>query len=305
VIAARAARIAGHAARLAAGAALAATGAACVVGSQAWVAPQVRLLYTAEGAGRAGVRFLVAREDGEIALTRGGDAADPAFDRASGRVYFAAEENGSWDLWHVELSGEARTRVTNTPGVNEREPLPSPDGAWLYFTSDESGTEQIHRSAPDGTGAVAVTTGLPHAGAALDSAGTTLTMLEGTGEATRLVTLSATGAIGPGAPTAPVASAIAPAGRPSVRRDGEVLYACAGEGGSDICLLVPGEAARRLTEGPAEDRDPAWSPDGSIVAFSSNREDDNFEIFAMRRDGSNVRRLTNERGPDRQPAWVP
>lgn len=287
---------------------LGAVAAACVIGNQGWVAPQVRLLYTAEGTGREGIRFLVAREDGEIALTRGGQAADPAYDRSSGLVYFAAEENGSWDLWTVQLSGEGRTRITSTSGVNEREPLPAPDGATLYFTSDAGGTLQIHRSAPDGTGAAAVTVGSPHSGAALDSAGTTLTALEGTGEDRRLVTVTVLGSSGsPGSPATPVteASALPPVGRPSVRRDGEIVYPCSGEGGSDICLLVPGEPPRRLTQGPADDRDPAWSPDGSLIAFSSNRQDANFEIFAMRRDGSNVQRLTKERGPDRQPAWVP
>jgi Tol biopolymer transport system component len=282
-----------------------AAGAACVVGNQPWIAPRVRLVYTAEGAGRAGIRFLVAREDGEIALTRGVGDADPAFDHASGRVYFASRENGTWDLWNVQLSGEGRTRITSTPGINEREPVPSPDGTALYFTSDESGTDQIHRSAMDGTASAVVTSGPPHSGAAFDSAGTTLTALEGTGEGRRLVSLSVAGSGGPPATPLAAAPALTPVGPPSVRRDGEVVYACAGEGGSDICLLVPGEPPRRLTEGPAEDRDPAWSPDGALIAFSSNRDDDNFEIFAMRRDGSHVRRLTEERGPDGQPAWVP
>ena len=40
---------------------------------------------------------------------------------------------------------------------------------------------------------------------------------------------------------------------------------------------------------------PAWSPDGTRIAFTSTR-DGNSEIYVMNRDGSNVRRLTNHPG---------
>jgi Tol biopolymer transport system component len=96
-----------------------------------------------------------------------------------------------------------------------------------------------------------------------------------------------------------------PVGRPTLRRDGTVAFACrAPQGGSDICRVTPGEPPRRLTTGPAQDRDPAWSPEGNGIVFASDREE-NFELYAMRGDGSKVLRLTNQRGADVQPAWVP
>jgi dipeptidyl aminopeptidase/acylaminoacyl peptidase len=45
-------------------------------------------------------------------------------------------------------------------------------------------------------------------------------------------------------------------------------------------------------------------PNGQI-AFSSNREDDNYEIYAMHGDGSNVTRLTDEEADDFNPSWSP
>jgi Tol biopolymer transport system component len=50
--------------------------------------------------------------------------------------------------------------------------------------------------------------------------------------------------------------------------------------------------------------DPEWSPDGTQLVFSSNKDGD-FEIYLMNPDGSGVRRLTNNGGFDRDPTWAP
>jgi Tol biopolymer transport system component len=47
---------------------------------------------------------------------------------------------------------------------------------------------------------------------------------------------------------------------------------------------------------------PAWSPDGSRLAFVSRRSGDE-EIYVANADGSGVRRLTRSAGPDLGPAW--
>jgi TolB protein len=49
---------------------------------------------------------------------------------------------------------------------------------------------------------------------------------------------------------------------------------------------------------------PIWSPDGSKIAFTSNR-DGNPEIYVMNRDGSGVRRMTNNPAIDVSPTWSP
>jgi len=58
----------------------------------------------------------------------------------------------------------------------------------------------------------------------------------------------------------------------------------------------------RLTNNNAMDGGPTWSPDGSKIAFWSNREGKN-KIYVMDADGSNVNRLTNLDGVD--PVWSP
>ena len=49
---------------------------------------------------------------------------------------------------------------------------------------------------------------------------------------------------------------------------------------------------------------PAWSGDGTKIAFSSSRSGDP-EIWVADASGANLRRLTNFRGPDVSPTWNP
>jgi Tol biopolymer transport system component len=51
----------------------------------------------------------------------------------------------------------------------------------------------------------------------------------------------------------------------------------------------------------------AWSPDGSKLAFMSQTPEgtDDYEIYVVNADGTNLRRLTHSQGPDGWPAWSP
>lgn len=60
----------------------------------------------------------------------------------------------------------------------------------------------------------------------------------------------------------------------------------------------------RLTSDPGKDGFPVWSPDGSRIAFQSDR-DGNFEVYVMDADGSNVVRLTDDPAGDGFPDWSP
>jgi Tol biopolymer transport system component len=77
------------------------------------------------------------------------------------------------------------------------------------------------------------------------------------------------------------------------------------DGNPEIYLIkANGAELTRLTMNAASDGDPAWSPDGSRIAFHSNRDGNN-EIYVMNSDGSNLVRLTNASGDDSSPTWSP
>jgi len=68
---------------------------------------------------------------------------------------------------------------------------------------------------------------------------------------------------------------------------------------------IDGTDEQYLTSTTDDEETPAWSPDGSQIAFSTNR-DGNIEIYIMDSDGSNMHRLTySELDDDYSPRWSP
>ncbi len=66
-------------------------------------------------------------------------------------------------------------------------------------------------------------------------------------------------------------------------------------------MNADGTDIRPLTEG-LNASSPAWSPDGSQIAFVKNQGQ---ELVAMRADGSNQRVVARDRGYYQSPAWSP
>jgi len=92
-----------------------------------------------------------------------------------------------------------------------------------------------------------------------------------------------------------------PCGR-DVPARGTLAFVSERDGNSEIYVVnVDGTGLQRLTNDPALDVEPAWSPDGKRIAFASDRAG-SWDIYVMDADGSNLVRRT-EGGSSFSPAW--
>ena len=89
------------------------------------------------------------------------------------------------------------------------------------------------------------------------------------------------------------------AGRP------KIAFSSTRDGNSEIYVMdIDGRNQVRLTDDPADDRDPSWSPNGDRIAFVSDRNNKADHIYVMDSDGGNLMRLTNE-AVSWAPSWSP
>jgi len=69
-------------------------------------------------------------------------------------------------------------------------------------------------------------------------------------------------------------------------------------------MRADGTRQERLTHHPATDKAPAWSPDGTRLAFTSNRGG-HFDIYLLHLNNGEIEHLTENPFEDEAPAWSP
>ena len=109
------------------------------------------------------------------------------------------------------------------------------------------------------------------------------------------LTASATVTVAPTPTAAPV---------PLAQAEGKLAFSCDQDGNSEICVInADGTGLVNLTNHPANDTWPVWSPDGHSIAFWS--ECDGQGVYIMQSDGTQVTPLANTGPLDFPRAWSP
>jgi Tol biopolymer transport system component len=106
-------------------------------------------------------------------------------------------------------------------------------------------------------------------------------------------------------------------GPPPRAANGDIVFASKRDGDFDIyAIAADGSDARNLTRDSAtdsteaDDGDPAVSPDGTMIAFTSTRDhrgdgDESRDVYVMDVDGANLRRLSENNTAERNVDWLP
>lgn len=94
---------------------------------------------------------------------------------------------------------------------------------------------------------------------------------------------------------------------PNVSRDGTSIVFASTQHRSTADIYIKRAASRvvtRLTSDPSDDVMPALSPDGTRIAFASNRSG-NWDIFVMPAGGGKAVQVTDEGTDELHPTWSP
>ena len=271
----------------------------------AWTPDGQRLVFSSEEVGSVYSRgdrsalWAVDVSGGAPVQLDAGDAIQPAWSPSGHPIAFWMNLSGQRDLATIPAAGGPRVPVTNDVAADWA-PVWSPDGKFLYFASDRGGSMGIWRIGIDETSGgptsapepiavgVDVSMDLPHLSA----------------DGRSLVFRSMIAAVNPASiPFDPVTER---AGNVTllqhrtgilvpydVSPDGRwLVLANLRERQEDLFVMkTDGTELSRVTDDPARDRSPRFSPDGKTLTFFSNKTGP-YQGWSVRTDGGDRTPLT-------------
>ena len=236
---------------------------------------------------------------GKKNLVTESDGVQPSWSPNGKRIAFWGLKGAQRDIFTVAAAGGEPTPITNDTATDWN-PFWSSDGKYLYFLSNRSGSMNLWRIAIDedsgkilgNPASVTIPTNygqffsLGRDGSLIYSQATIDFNLW------RIGFNPATENIDQKAEQVTTDSLIKT--DPDISPDNKsMVFASVGSPNEDLYLAnSDGSGIRLLTETPYKERIPIWSPDGSRIAFTSNKSGGAYDGWMINPDGSNLRKIT-------------
>src|ERR1041384_839244 len=245
------------------------------------------------------------QQKGAGAAASKGDGHDVTPDNRNfnprGRIAFASDRDGNFEIYVMNPDGSGQLRLTNDPG-EDTQPAWSPDGTQIAFVSNRAGTNDIYIMNADGSGLHRLINSpgdeqSPAWAPNIDMIAFT-SDVTGNDEIYLMDTGGEDKRLPPGLSTSNnPADDIEPAWSPN---GALIAFASNRDGNYEIYTMnTLGGNQTRLTNSPDADTHPSWSV--NQITFESER-DGNSEIYTMNPDGSGQTNLTNNPAFDTTPA---
>jgi Tol biopolymer transport system component len=181
--------------------------------------------------------------------------SSPVWSPDGSTIAWVSERDGNPEVYVVNADGTGETRLTSTDAP-ESTPAWSPDGSKLAFVSQRDGNEELYRMSPNG------------------------------GDVVRLTDDPSRDEDPVWAPDASWVAFV------SWRNDPTCEFDC----NTDIYVVAPdGLVTTRMTDDPAEEFEPTWSPDGARFVFSRQLTPDPV-LFEAGSNGEGLVQLTLDGG---------
>jgi Tol biopolymer transport system component len=257
-------------------------------------------------------RVNVATGERRAVTAQEGTAMQPQWSPHGYRIAYWSVTRGQHDIWTIPANGGEPAAITQDAALDWN-PVWSPEGNYLYFASNRSGSMNLWRVPIDEksgkvlAGAEPVTTPSSESGyLSLSRSGRQIVYAQ-MQRASNIfrIGFDSTREVAVGQPV-PVTRGSRNARIPDVSPDGGWIAFFSGGKQEDIFVVrLDGTAMRQLTDDAYSDRRPAWSPDGKLLAFHSNRGG-KYDVWTIRPDGSGLQQLTHiADGFVTHPVWSP